>query len=668
MIKRLAFILVIFWSVTSSLTFATQISPTNSDSLNQVRTQILQLTTQLKAISLQIEALNTGLVIDSSQTDSNQIKTLKTQIEDTAWVVFQGDTLWPIFVSNGPDSPSFRAKQVEGKLNAISFFKIDKTFDSLSTTQDNLLLHIQSGNEVYYSVSLEDALVNNTTPLALANKYIAKLRNHSSTQALLENNQDILWRIGKVTLVIVVLIALVKLLNIGYRKAKLLIISSRGQRLRGFSIKNFEIINDTQVLKITLFLLRVARLIIVLILISFSLPIIFSLFPWTESLADTLLSYFLDPLHDYFWLFVHYIPNLISIIIISYIGHFILKFIKYLSGEIEVGNLEISGFYPEWAVPTYNLIRFGLYVIMLIFIFPFLPGSDSPIFKGVSVFVGILITMGSSSSVNNIIAGLILTYMRPFKKGDRIMIETIQGFVTEKTLLVTRLRTSKQEIITIPNSKILSTNIINYSTSIQENDGVIIHNSVTIGYDVPWRKVHKALLKAADQIDTIAKDPKPFVLQTSLEDFYVSYEINAFVTNVKTLIGTQSTLNEKIQDVFREEGIEIMSPHYSSWRNGEETTIPKKVKEDDSFKAEQVDDHTPELDEQTEQEEKLAKEQAKKKKTEVPKSFSDLIEKVTSEEEEDTDLKNEKSQKETIEKKGDKKGPENSKNSKSGNK
>ncbi len=645
MIKRIAIVFVFFWSLTSGCNVFASSASSNSDSLQQVRTQIFKLTAQLKAISLQIEALNTGIGADSTVVDSNQVTIAKTQIEDTAWVIFQGDTLWPIYVSKGADSPEFRVKQIVGKLNAVSFFKIDKTFDSLTTVQDNLLLNIKSGGVVFFSVTLEDAIVNKTTQADLANKYITQLRNHSSTQALLQNNQDILWRIGKVSIVIVVLIGLVKLLNIGYRKGKLFIISSRGNRLKGFSIKNFEIINDVQVLKIILFLLRVARLITVLILISFSLPIIFSLFPWTESLADTLLGYFLDPLHDYFWLFVHYIPNLISIIIISYIGHFILKFVKYLSGEIEIGNLEISGFYPEWAVPTYNLVRFGLYIIMLIFIFPFLPGSDSPIFKGVSVFVGILITMGSSSSVNNIVAGLILTYMRPFKKGDRIMIETIQGFVTEKTLLVTRLRTSKQEIITIPNSKILNTNIINYSTSIQENDGVIIHNKVTIGYDVPWRKVHKALLKAADQIDTIAKDPKPFVLQTSLDDFYVAYEINAFVTNVKTLIGTQSTLNEQIQDVFRDEGIEIMSPHYSSWRNGEEITIPKKVKEDYSFKVEQVDDHTPELDEQTEQEEKLAKEQAKKKKTEAPKSFSDLIEKVTSEEdsqeEESSDRKEE---------------------------
>jgi small-conductance mechanosensitive channel len=191
------------------------------------------------------------------------------------------------------------------------------------------------------------------------------------------------------------------------------------------------------------------------------------------------------------------------------------------------------------------------------------------------------------------------------------------------------MRTSKQEIITIPNSKILATNIINYSTSIQQNEGVIVHSTITIGYDVPWRKVHKALLKAADQIETISKEPKPFVLQTALNDFYVAYEINAYVTSVKTIIGTQSKLNEHIQDVFRDEGIEIMSPHYNAWRNGEDITIPKKGKEDRSFKAEQVDDHTPELDQQEKEEKAQAKKQAKAPKTEVPKSFSDLIQKVT---------------------------------------
>ena len=593
-----------------------------------INNQLQELTLELKYISSKIESLQGNF--DTNQVDSIILNTNKKLIaEDTSWVVFQGDSLWPIYLSSGADSPEYRAKSSTERLNKISFFKINHTFDSLIVKPENQELNIYSKGNFFFKITANDAIILNTTPEKLANTYIALLRNHSSTEAILINNKDTLWRFGKVVIVIILLIILVKVLNIGYRKLNRFLISLKGDKLKGLSIKGFEIINDTQVVRISLFASKVLRVIIILFLISLSLPIIFGLFPWSESLADTLIGYVLDPLHNYFWLFIHYIPNLISIILISYIGHFILKFIRYLADEVEEGNLVLNGFYQDWAKPTYNLVRFALYIILLIFIFPFLPGSDSPIFKGVSVFVGILITMGSSSSVNNVVAGLVLTYMRPFKTGDRIKVDDILGFVTEKTLLVTRLRTSKQEIITIPNSKILNTNIINYSISIQENDGVIVHCKVTIGYDVPWRIVHKALLKSADNIDTISKDPKPFVLQTSLDDFYVEYEINAYVTDVKSIIGTHSKLHENIQDVFRDENIEILSPHYKSWRNGEDSTIPKIVKEDFTFKAEQVDDNTPELDEQRELEEEKAKESAKAPKESPPKSFSDLIEKVT---------------------------------------
>lgn len=609
---------LIFASFTNVLA---QVDSTHSSyQLQELRNQLLEIANKIS----QLESTAITPSIDST-------KSKKVTATDTAWVVFRGDSVYPFYVNNLADNAAFRAKSCQQKLNKISFFEAGKVFDSLTVVPQEQNLVVKSMGETYLIITPNDAQVSNKTNEELAQLFIAELRENNSTQAIFTSNKDLLFRILKLTVIILILTLLIKLLNKGYVKLKRFIVSLKGERLRAINIKGFEVINESQMVKISLLVTRIVRLLTVLFILSLSLPLIFSLFPWTESLAETLLGYFLDPIKEYFWLFIHYIPNLISIFIISYIGYFVLKFIHYLANEVEIGNLEIQGFYPDWAKPTYNLVRFAIYVILLIFIFPFLPGSDSPIFKGVSVFVGILITIGSSSSVNNIVAGLILTYMRPFKTGDRIMLENIMGFVTEKTLLVTRLRTSKQEIITIPNSKILATNIINYSTSIQENDGVIVHSKITIGYDVPWRKVHKALLKAADNIETISKDPKPFVLQTSLDDFYVGYEINAYVTNIKTIIGTQSKLNENIQDVFRDEGIEIMSPHYNAWRGGEESTIPKKVKEDKTFKAEQVDDHTPELDQQTEEEAKLAKKKAKAPKSEAPKSFTDLIQKVTKE-------------------------------------
>jgi len=220
---------------------------------------------------------------------------------------------------------------------------------------------------------------------------------------------------------------------------------------------------------------------------------------------------------------------------------------------------------------------------MMVLIFPYLPGSDSPIFRGVSVFLGVLFTFGSSGSLSNIIAGLVLTYMRLFKIGDRVKIGDIEGDVIEKSLLVTRIRTIKNEIISIPNSTVMSSHTINYSSDTVDN-GLILHTTVSIGYDVPWRDMHKALINAADRTDFLHKEHKPFVLQTSLDDFYVSYQINAYTKEANKQATIYSQLHQNIQDCCNEAGIEILSPHYRSVRDGNMTSIPTNYIEND-YKA-----------------------------------------------------------------------------------
>jgi small-conductance mechanosensitive channel len=216
---------------------------------------------------------------------------------------------------------------------------------------------------------------------------------------------------------------------------------------------------------------------------------------------------------------------------------------------------------------------------MFIMIFPFLPGSDSDIFKGVSVFVGLLISIGSSSAISNAVAGLVITYMRPFRIGDKIKIDEIIGTVMEKSALVTRIRTIKNEDITIPNSKILTSHTVNYSDPARET-GLIIHTTLTIGYDAPWRTVHRLLLEAATGTKGVLKDPAPFVLQTSLDDFYISYQINAYIRDADKMLHIKSELHQNILDSFNRGGVEIMSPHYRAERDGNEVTIPKNRETD----------------------------------------------------------------------------------------
>ena len=209
-------------------------------------------------------------------------------------------------------------------------------------------------------------------------------------------------------------------------------------------------------------------------------------------------------------------------------------------------------------MPTFHIVRFLLYAFMIAMIYPYLPGSDSGVFQGISVFVGLIVSLGSSTVIGNIIAGLVITYMRPFKMGDRIKLNDTTGDIIEKTPLVTRIRTPKNEVVTVPNSFIMSSHTVNYSTSAREY-GLIIHSEVSIGYDVPWRQVNQILIDAALNTPGVVDDPRPFVLETSLSDWYPVYQINAYIKEAHKMSQIYSDLHQTIQDKFNEAGIDIMS-------------------------------------------------------------------------------------------------------------
>lgn len=353
-----------------------------------------------------------------------------------------------------------------------------------------------------------------------------------------------------------------------------LFISWKDTKIKSVKIRSFELLSADRSLEILSFLTKVARFVLFGILFYTYVTIVFSLFEFTETWADTLLSYILDPLTIALTSFLKFLPNLFFIIVLSFVFYYIIKLVRVFFNEIDKGTLELPGFYKEWAMPTFKIVRFLILVLAAIIIFPYLPGSDSPFFQGISVFLGILFSLGSSSAIANMVSGIVLTYMRPFKIGDRVKIAETTGDVVEKNLLVTRVRTIKNVDITIPNAMVLSSHIINFSSSASQI-GLILHTTVTIGYDVPWQKVHELLLSACDENESILKEPKPFVLQTSLDDFYVSYELNVYTNDSNRMAVTYSQLHSAIQDKFNQVGVEIMSPHYSAVRDGNQTTIPE---------------------------------------------------------------------------------------------
>ncbi|MCB1145512.1 MAG: mechanosensitive ion channel, partial [Leptospiraceae bacterium] len=273
-----------------------------------------------------------------------------------------------------------------------------------------------------------------------------------------------------------------------------------------------------------------------------------------------------------------YIPDLFFILVIVLFVKYLLKLSHIIFKEIESSTIKFSGFKPDWAMPTYKIVRFLILIFGLIVIFPYLPGSDSEAFKGVSIFLGVLFSLGSTSIVANAVAGLVLTYMDPFRLGDRVQIGESTGDVIEKTILVTRIKTIKNLIITIPNSVVMGAHIINFS-SVESKDKLIIHTTVTLGYDVPWRKIHEVLIAAALDTEGVSKSPAPFVHQRSLDDFSVAYELNAYTRDPHAMAGTLSKLHASVQDHCNSAGIEILSPHYRAVRDGNESTIPKESKE-----------------------------------------------------------------------------------------
>jgi small-conductance mechanosensitive channel len=337
--------------------------------------------------------------------------------------------------------------------------------------------------------------------------------------------------------------------------------------------KSFSLIQANQLWNIYHKAVRILRIIVIILFTGFSINYILGLFPWTNNIATYILKLFVDPISSLGKGLLGFLPKLAFLIVIYLVTRYVLKLSKLLFSGVERGEIKIKDFYPDWAMPTYRILKFMVIAFAVVLAYPYIPGSGSSAFKGVSVFMGLLFSLGSSSFISNLIAGYTITYRRAFKKGDRIKVENQEGFVIEQKVLVTRLLTIKNEEIVIPNSLLLNNNIINYSTKARES-GLIIHTVVGIGYETPWRQVEAMLIEAAGRTEGLLKEPPPFVLQLLLGDFAIQYQINAYCNDGTRLEFYYADLHRNIQDVFNENDIQIMTPAYMA-----DPKIPKVVPE-----------------------------------------------------------------------------------------
>ncbi|SMC78704.1 mechanosensitive ion channel family protein [Pedobacter africanus] len=486
-------------------------------------------------------------------------------------VIAHSDTLFHIRNKLGSLSAPERAQRTSGKVEALAE---DLLFvpDSLVTENDSSLVAIVYKGNVLLSLSKADADSVKMDREVMAKAYQEIIINNIHKYKSETDLTELLKRAGLGLLILFVLGLCIYFLNKYSNRFNAWLRVKLHQKIVGFKIKNYELINRKNELLLISKLLNLVKFIVIIILIYLTLPVVFRLFPWTKPWSDSLIGFVLNPLKNIFQGIIDFIPKLITIAVVVMVFHYIKKAIKFLSDEIEAEKLKINGFYPDWAKPTFNIVRIVLNAFMLVVIWPFIPGSNSEIFKGVSVFLGLLISFGSSSAISNGVAGMVITYMRPFKIGDIVKIGDTTGAVQEKSLLVTRILTFKNEVITIPNSAILNGNTINYS-SMANQDGLVLHTTVTLGYDIPWTTAHELLIQAAMTSEGVIKEKKPFVLQTSLEDWYVSYQLNAYIDNPKRMPAIYSEIHKNIHIAFDEAGVEMMSPHYQAIRDGNASTV-----------------------------------------------------------------------------------------------
>jgi small-conductance mechanosensitive channel len=277
----------------------------------------------------------------------------------------------------------------------------------------------------------------------------------------------------------------------------------------------------------------------------------------------------------------------VFVAVVVIMARYVLRLTRLYFESVDRGTVTLARFDREWALPTYRIARVIIIAFGAVVAYPYIPGSSSEAFKGVSIFLGLVVSLGSSSIIGNLMAGYTMIYRRAFKVGDRISIESVTGDVTERRLMVTHLRTVKNEEVVVPNSTIINSNIVNYST-LAGSRGLILHTNVGIGYETPWRQVEAMLLLAAERTPGLLKKPAPFVLQKSLGDFAVTYELNAYCGDPQAMAQLYTAMHQNILDVFNEHGVQIMTPAYEG-----DPEQPKVVPKDQWYQAPATPSQTP---------------------------------------------------------------------------
>ena len=453
-----------------------------------------------------------------------------------------------------------RAAAIAGRIAALADDPAVNA-DSIAVVESEQSTDIRAGNRPVMFVFDADAELETVSRQVLARAYTAKIRASVEAYRRDRETRNISSAGGVAVGATLVLALVLLLIRFLFRKLTASVEDRYARTVQELQDKSHDIVRTERIWATVRGGLRTTRIIVVVLLAFFYIELVLSLFPWTREYAVPMLDLALAPLKKIAWAVLDYLPKLAFLIVLFLVARYALNLLQAFFLGIRQGRIVLSGFDPDWAIPVYKIARAAAIAFAVVVAYPYIPGSESPAFKGISLFLGVVFSLGSSSSISNIVAGYMVIFRRAFKVGDRVKIGEQVGDVIEMRLQATHLRTIKNEVVSVPNSLILNTQVTNYS-SLAKKGGLILHTSVTIGYDSPWRQVHALLLLAGERTEGLLKEPKPFVLQTALNDFYIAYEVNATTERPQEMVNIYSDLHQNIQDAFNEHGVQIMSPHY----------------------------------------------------------------------------------------------------------
>lgn len=478
---------------------------------------------------------------------------------ETAPVVIDGQVLFTVRgLSSFPAEKRAQTigRRIEEAAGDAGFASAGLKVDTIETGSV-----ILAGKTALMVVTDADAQLEQTTRENLAALHLARIRQAIDEYRLTRSTDYLIkaaLHAAGATVLLAAGIAVLLLLNRWLDKAVSRVLK---RRVHDVDIQSFEVVRSDTIWKALHGVILAIGIMTIVVSIYAYLQYVLALFPWTRSVSNDLLNLSTRAARRLGKSTAEIIPDVLILIIIYFLTRFTLSRVRKFFAAVEQKRVVFTQFEPDWAMPTYKLLRVLILAFAVVVAYPYIPGSQTAAFKGISIFIGLMLSLGSSTSISNLIAGYLMTYRRVFKVGDRVKVGDVVGEVVAVRLQVTHLRTNKNEEVTIPNSQILNSDVTNYS-SLAGTKGLILHTTVGIGYEVPWRQVEAMMLTAAGRTAGVLSDPSPFILLTKLGDFSVSYELNVYVRDTEMIGKRYAELHRHIIDVFNEYQVQIMTPAY----------------------------------------------------------------------------------------------------------